>query len=235
LEIRDYPGTLESFVNAFIGKFLEDESKSRLIYTVRSLRNYLNRGDTWRFFIPLEKPITFKKNDNLQVDFSCEIEGLGNALKIHKIQLRVWCLDEGHCYREGVDHPKIREDLDKYGWKRVILRFHFELKPEGEQIEPLYHLQVGGTNRMSDEFCWIPEDIEVPRFPYQPTDIILLSEFVLINFFQTQYREIREKPEWIQYVKKSQGFFQKSYFENCLRHLNDDRETLMGNLISHTG
>ena len=236
MDIREYPRTLERFVNTYIGIFLADGSKERLINEIRSLGHILKRRDNWRFFIPFEKPITFKKNDcKLQVDFSCEIEGVGNDFKKHNIQLRIWCFDESICYREELDHPKIKEDLENCGWKRVILRFHFDLKAEGAQIEPLYHLHVGGKNRMDDEFCWFPEDIDIPRFPYLPTDIILLSEFVLMNFFQTDYKEIRKKPEWIKSVKKSQEFFQKSYFENCLRHLNDENETLMGNLVSPNG
>ena len=236
MEIRDYPRNLELLVNTHIQKFLEVGSKEILINKARSLKSTIQKSDNWRFSISPEHPLTFKKNNlNLQVDFSCEIEGVGNDFKKHNIQLRIWCLDENICYRAGLDHPKIKEDLETCEWKRVILRFHFDLKAEGAQIEPLYHLHVGGKNRMDDEFCWFPENIDVPRFPYQPTDIILLSEFVLMNFFQEDYKKIRKKPEWISLVRKSQELFQKSYFEKCLEYLDDGRDTLMGNLVTHTG
>lgn len=210
MEIRDYPRNLELLVNMHIQKFLEVGSKEILINKARSLKSTIQKSNNWRFSISPEHPLTFKKNDlNLQVDFSCEIEGVGNDFKKHNIQLRIWCLDENICYRAGLDHPKIKEDLGTCGWKRVILRFHFDLKGEGAQIEPLYHLHVGGKNRMDDEFCWFPENIDVPRFPYQPTDIILLSEFVLMNFFQEDYKKIRKKPEWISLVRKSKNYSRK--------------------------
>lgn len=239
MKIRDYPGTLEQFVNYHIGEFLDHASKSRLINRAQALKTTIQRrGGTWRFSIPRDEPLTFKQNDrNLQIDISCEIEGEDDKVKKQNILLRVWCYDKSICYRDGIDHPDIREKLENSGWKRVILRFHFDLRaPNVRQPEPLYHLQVGGRKPKENENCWLPEQIEIPRFPYPPMDVILLCEFILMNFFHKEYEEIRKKPEWISFVRKSQDFFQKPYFEMCYKCFNESNDdTLMGNLVTHEG
>ena len=238
MRIRDYPRILEVFVNYHIGDFLDPASKQMLILKARSLRTTIQRGGgTWRFSISRESPLTFKENNrNLQIDISCEIEGENNKVKKQNILLRIWCFDKNICYREGIDHPDIKDKLANSDWKRVILRFHFDLRaPNVKQPEPLYHLQVGGRNPNDDENCWLPEQIEVPRFPYPPMDIILLCEFILMNFFHEYYEKIRKKPEWISLVRKSQEFFQKPYFKMCYKCFNQDNDTLMGNLVTRTG
>ncbi len=238
LEIREYPKNLELLANQHIGKFLEGDSKEILISRARSLGSDIRRNmEDWRFSISREHPLTFKKNNRkLKIDISCEIEGIGDDIKKQNILLRVWCLDENICYRDGIDHPEIRNELESIGWKRVILRFHFDLRePKVKQPEPLYHLQVGGINPMGDENCWLPEQIEIPRFPYPPMDIILLCEFVLMNFFPEDYEKLREKPEWRSLVRKSQVLFQKHYFKMCWRCLNRSSDaTLMENLVTRT-
>jgi len=238
LSINDYPLNLELLVNMHIGKFLEEGSKEMLIQRARSLRGSLqSRGRNWRFSIPREHPLIFKKNNlKLQIDISCELEGIDDDIKKQNILLRIWCLDKSICYRDGIDHPEIKAKLERNDWKRVILRFHFDLKEsKAKQLEPIYHLQVGGINPMDDENCWLPEQIEIPRFPYPPMDIILLCEFILMNFFHDDYVKIRKKPEWKSLIRKSQVFFQKCYFERCWRCLNDTNDTLLGNLVTHTG
>jgi len=235
MRIDDYPRYLELLATHHnMNKFLESSSRNILINRARSLKAYIKRGGKWKFTIPRDKPITFIKNDNkLQVDISCEMEGTGNIIQKQNILLRIWSLDKSICYREDVDHPNIKTKLSNIGWRRVILRFHFDLKASNaKQLEPLYHLQIGGKNPGNDENCWFPEQIDVPRFPYPPMDIILLCEFVLMNFFQEEYETIRKKPEWKGLIKKSQELFQRQYFENCCKYINDENDTLVGNLIS---
>ena len=233
MEIGHYSQHLETLANnKDINKFLEAGSKDVLINRARSLKSTLkNRRGSWRFTIPRKHPLRFIRNDcNLQIDISCEIEGDGDKVKKQNIILRIWSFDKNVYYREGIDHPDIKEILTNSG-KRVILRFHFDLRALGvKQPEPLYHLQVGGTNPNDDGNCWFPEHIDVPRFPYPPMDIILLCEFVLMNFFHKDYMRIREKPSWKSLVRKSQAFFQKDYFERCVGYINDHNDTLMGNL-----
>lgn len=238
LEIREYSKNLQLLANLHIGKFLVNGSKDILINKAESLGlDIRKKRKNWRFSIPREHPLTFKESDRkLQIDISCEIEGTGDYIKKQNSLLRVWCLDENICYREGIDHPGIKNKVEAIGWKRVILRFHFDLRElDVKQPEPLYHLQVGGVNPTDDENCWHPEQIEVPRFPYPPMDIILLCEFVLMNFFPEDYEKLRKKPEWKSLVRKSQVLFQKDYFEMCWKCLNrSSAGTLMENLVTRT-
>jgi len=234
VRVKDYPLILQLLVNYHIWDYLETGSKEILIYRARTLGSDIKRGGNWRFSIPKEKPLTFKKNNcNLQVDIACELEGMGEKINKQNITLRIWCLDKNISYREGIDHPDLQSKLKNNYWKRVILRFHFDSRePNGEQLEPLYHLQVGGRYRTEDECCWLHEEIDVPRFSYHPMDIILLCEFILINFFPRKSKELREKPEWKSLIRKCQTLFIKPYYETCLKYLNDDTETLLSKLVS---
>lgn len=237
LDIKEYPVKLERLVNQHIGDFLDAGSKDILINKARTLKSTIKkRNGSWRFSIE-DKPLTFIKNDHeLKIDVTCKLEGVGNTIQKQNIQLRIWCLDDGICYRDGLDHPDLKGKIERNGNKRVILRFHFDQKgAEVIKLEPPYHLQIGGITRSDDENCWFPEGIDVPRFPFPPMDIILLCEFILMNFFQEEYREIRKKPEWKSLVRGSQDFFQKSYFEECLKCFNQGDDTLLGALVTHAG
>jgi hypothetical protein len=196
--------------------YLKAGSKEILINRARALRSAIKRGGNWRFSMPKEKPLTFIINYcNLQVDIACELDGMGENINKQNITLRIWCWDKDIIYREGIDHPDLQLKLENNSWKRV-----------------LYHLQVGGRYRMENEYCWLHEKIDVPRFSYHPMDIILLCEFILINFFPRKSRELREKPEWKSLIRKCQTLFVKPYYETCLKYLNDDTETLLSKLVS---
>lgn len=234
VRIKDYPRNLELMVNSHILDYLEAGSKEILINRARALKSAIKRGGNWRFSMPKEKPLTFKTNYcNLQVDIACELDGIGENINKQNITLRIWCRDKDISYREGIDSPDLQLKLENNCWKRVILRFHFDKRePNGEQLEPPYHLQVGGRYRTEDEYCWLHEEIDVPRFSYHPMDIILLCEFILINFFPKKSKKLREKPEWRSLVRKCQTLFLKPYYDAYLRYLNDDTETLLSKLVS---
>lgn len=231
--IENYPRNLEILANQHVGKYLEGSSKSILIDRAKQLRQSINRCKKWSFSIPRETPLTFKENDcKLQIDISCQIEGIGGSIQKQNINLRIWSRDKNISYREGIDSPELKNKLENLDWKRVILRFHFDLKDlNGENLEPLFHFHVGGC-QMEEENCWIPEEIPVPRFPYLPIDLILLCEFVLMNFFPEDYRKLKEDPEWVSLIRKSQEIFQKDYLIRCVRCINNEKDTLLGKLVS---
>lgn len=226
---------------SYIGKYLAPGSREILCERAKLLEQQRQRRRgrqplNWRIFIAKEHPITFIKNIvddyKYQVDISCEIEGQGDDLVKYNILLRVWSCDEKISFRDDIDAIVLKTKLEQVGWKRVILRFHFDLRNQGTKIpEPLYHLHVGGIPK-DDEHCWIPKQIKVPRFPYPPVDIILLCEFVLVNFFSQESGDLRKTPQWKSLVRKSQKLFQKPYFEKCIHFLKDNNDTLLGNLSS---
>lgn len=241
MKIERYPKNLEILVNQHIGRYLEASSKPTLIDRARQLRKSIEKGKKekhgkWTFSIPRETPLTFKENDcKLQVDISCEIGGINEDIQKQSINLRIWSCDKNISFREGIDAPELKKNLKYLNWKRVVLRFHFDLKvPNGKNIEPLYHLQVGGC-QMEGENCWIPEEIQVPRFPYIPMDLILLCEFILMNFFPKKYKELKKDREWISLVRKSQEIFQEPYLNGCMKCINNEEDTLLGKLVSLKG
>lgn len=242
MSFEEYPRNLEMFSQQkYIGKYLDVGSREILIDRAKAFGQHRQRKRgslpyNWRFSISQEHPLTFIKNDvngyMLQIDVSCETEGKGDDINKHNVLLRVWSLDEKISFREGLDAIGLKTKLKQLEWKRVILRFHFDLRTQWtRKPEPLYHFHVGG-NPKDDENCWIPKQIKVPRFPYLPMDLILLCELVLVNFFPKESEELRKKPEWKSFVRKSQELFQKPYLNTCIRYLDDNNDTLLGNLVS---
>jgi len=241
LGIEDYPRNLAILAQErYIGKYLDADSKGILFERAKSLKGVLQkrrkrRPVEWQFSIPIKYPLKFIKNYvndcRLSIDISCEMEGIGDDIKKYNVLLRIWCWDENAIYREGIDAVELKSKLEGLGWKRVILRFHFDLRDaKTKSAEPLYHLHIGGIPE-DDENCWYPKQIKVPRFPFPPMDIILLCEFVLVNFFQKESEELRKNPEWESLVRKSQDFFQKDYFEKCINHINSQSSTLLKNFM----
>lgn len=239
MSIKEYPKNLEMLAHQHLSNYLDAGSKELLIDRAQALRGSFQgkkkrKPVNWNFTIPRDHPLTFKINvvdsKKLQVDISCEIEGQNEIIHRHNVLLRIWSWDKDLSFREDVDSKNLKNILEKVGWKRVILRFHFDLKDLKSKSEPLYHIHIGG-NPLQDEYCWLPKQIKVPRFPFPPMDIILLSEFILVNFFNKQSEQLRMKPEWESLVRKSQDFFQKEYYEDCVQHINSQSSTLLGNLI----
>jgi hypothetical protein len=240
LKIEDYPRNLQMLVNQHIWIYMEASSKPFLIYRAKQLQESIKRGrkkhGKWAFSIPPDKPLAFRRDDiNLQVDIYGKMEGVKENITKQCFNLRIWSFDKKVCYREKIDAPEVKEKIEPLGWKRVILRFHFDLKNlEEENLEPLFHLHVGGHQK-DEENCWLNEKISVPRFAHPPMDLILLCEFVLMNFFPEKYRNLKDDPEWISLIRKSQELFQAPYFKDSMRYINDESNTLLGNLVSSRG
>ena len=155
-----YPAELERFANQHLKNYLEPGSYQILIEKARSLRSQLIKGE-WKFLIPREHPLTFKKNNsNLKIDIACKIEGLGSNINKHNIELRVWYLEE--------NNPEVK------------FRFRIDQKDPKLKNHPWHHLQIG--------------DFDDARFPFPPMDVILLCEFVLVNFFHKQSEDLRKAP-----------------------------------------
>jgi hypothetical protein len=97
--------------------------------------------------------------------------------------------------------------------------------------EPICHLHAGGAPH-DDEYCWIPKELHVPRFYHYPMDMILLSEFILTNFYPEDSERLREDPAWKSIIIESQNFYLREYIVNLQKYLNRDGNTLFGHLVS---
>jgi hypothetical protein len=240
VNIEEYPRNLEMLARSYIVDFLDEGSRALLIERAKQLRLMMEekrkkrRNETpasWNFSIPLDRPLVFKMAEvrgfRLQVDVACDIQGCGAAINRQNVVLRVWSLDKNVSYRKRLDAARLKGILGSCGWRRVMLRFHFDRRdPQARTMEPLYHLQVGGTAR-GEENCWLHQSIQAPRFHHPPMDPVLLCEFILMNFFEKESEILRKDPEWRSLVRKSQDIFQSNYFMNCVSYIRDTTTTLL--------
>jgi len=127
------------------------------------------------------------------------------------------------CKIEGSGDCSIKHNVEFRVWSTTNddtnVKFHIDQKVPDTQ-EPWHHLQMGGFKE--------------PRFPYPPMDIILLSEFILINYFQEVYEDLRKDGGWKRLIINSQNIFQKEYYETCWNCIeNHENTTLMEHLLYH--
>jgi hypothetical protein len=187
----------------------------------------------------LTTPLIFKISSHdvlseIELIFGFEAEETNGKLQLKKygVNIRLWSDKSHYCYRELFDSSRIKTLVDNGDWKRVMMRFHLEQKESGVTLpEPLCHLHVGGKQSV-DECCWIPTTIHEPRFPHPPMDIVLLIEYILINYYPNETRDFREKREWIDIIRFSQKLFQEEYFNACSIWLTDDDNTYLGHQCS---
>lgn len=234
--IEEYATNLKLLESKILGKFITPETRSIINNKSAELREIAKgvrpprKPKAWTFSVPIQDPIRFIVNtDQLQVDISGTIVGIGDKISEVNSLLRVWSLNKNVCYREEFDSELVRDLFDQTK-RRVIVRFHFDRRgAKANKPEPIYHLQVGGVAD-SQENCWFP-NLRVPRLQFPPMDLILLSELVLVNFFHEDSRDMREKPEWKSLVIKSQKAFQYKYFRDFYSYRDLDTETILGRLI----
>lgn len=144
--------------------------------------------------------------------------------------LRVWSRDNAMVYREEWDSECVlRSMVEKPGEaERVMVRFHFDRAPQGAS-EPLDHFQVGGIAR-SDEYSWMPSQLDVPRVPYPPQDLYLVCELIGANFYGQRYRTISTDALWRHQILESQELCLKDYYEGCLKAIDRRKSVLVDHL-----
>ena len=133
------------------------------------------------------------------------------------LQIDIACKIEGignHTEKHSVEFRVRSTTNDDPG-----VKFHIDQKVPDTQ-EPWHHLHIGGFDE--------------PRFPYPPMDIILLSEFILINYFQEVYEDLRKDGGWKKLIIYSQNMFQREYYKTCLNCVENSKDvTLMEYLLYH--
>ena len=137
--------------------------------------------------------------------------------KYSNLQIDIACKIEGN----GDDTKKHNVEFRVWSKREddPDIKFHIDLKVPDTQ-EPWHHLHIGGFNE--------------PRFPYPPMDIILLSEFILINYFQEVSEDLRKDGGWKRLIINSQNIFQKEYYGTCWNCIkNNENATLMEHLLYH--
>lgn len=180
----------------------------------------------WGFEIPKRRPVKFIQSEeisglNPQIDVHCDIRWLEEDDPPTKqtVAIRVWTRNLDRAYREEWDSEHVLDALTSQGEQpRVMLRFHFD-RAEVGQMGPEYHLQIGG-NASTDELCWHPEELDLPRLAFPPMDFVLACQMIAANFFPGYYQGVKDLPEWVNIVRVSQEQFLSEYYERCAAALN---------------
>jgi len=242
--ITNYQSRLNYFVQ-MLDDFIEPDATEILKSKISGLINSpaeKKKDGRWSLSISPNYPIKFR--NKVQVDFSCHIEGivpkLRNRIKNsasvffekYNILIRVWSLEDKLSYRKGIDSDTLIENIIENDMRRVILRFHIDKRVPGTQIEePLFHMHFGGLAQ-GNEIAWFPKNIDVPRFIYFPLDIILATEFILLNFFSIESYRLREDPEWKSIVISAQEIFLKPCVSQYFNFINNDSSTFLTHSIN---
>jgi hypothetical protein len=255
--IDQYLAQLNSLTeNKSFQEFLDPDSVNPLYESVEKLRGVIEKEKKlnktrkekkveWMFGIPRSSPLRFKigKNDpelKLRVDISCSIQGIEElqekvfSIKKYNFEVRVWSEDENVIIRDDFDSEEIRKKIMESGCRRVMSRFHFDVKSSNTKrhLEPFSHFHIGGESE-DQEFCWLHNKIKIPRFPHPPMDLILLSELILASFFHDESEELRNDPFWKDMIRFSQDCFLKPYFTECNHVINNfdkDHSTLLNHM-----
>lgn len=209
----------------------------------------------WGYRIPASAPLRFKPTlvgelgHAVWVDVYCSVQwSEEDALPFEQdIKIRVWSKEDAYLHRferkafeetptEELD-PAIASVIDKMSSDddtsgRVIFRCHFD-RANVKQAGPTYHLQFGGPPE-SDEHCWLPKIITLPRLVHSPYDLVLTCELVASNFYLKEYKEIKKETTWLSVLRQSQANQLIGYYRGCLDALeNSDREGRGSLLLDH--
>ena len=244
----NYPLSLR-ILEGYIKDYLEPCSYGTLSNVATNINQSISRHRSktvplhCSIAIPKEHPLKFKLSNEcgyiLHVDLFCRIQGEVEPkrfddvkFKLYSTVFRIWSHDKNISYRNEWDADELEHKLSKQEWKRVIKRFHIDRRDENAGLpEPLYHLHFGGIAE-DDEYFWVPKTIGEPRLHYFPMDLVLLCEFILMNFFPAKSKDLRESPEWKSLVRKSQDLYLKPYVQMLSEHLNNNNDTLLGHLTN---
>jgi len=193
----------------------------------------------WHLVIPPGNPLRFVPTEASQdlrysfsIDVSCKIDKPHDGLIVgdHSIAVRVWTSDATLYFRDAFDAERILRNVDASGGRRVMLRFHFDHANVG-QPGPKHHLQIGGIQH-GPEFCWLPENVRVPRFCHHPVSLLMVCEFVVRTFYPAAHAAVENEPAWSGAIAKAQITYLPPFYELQGMTVNAEgvRKSLLGKL-----
>lgn len=201
-----------------------DNCASRLEASIDALatkpakRRAKERDFQWRLVIPETLPISFRPTTSLDghmADIRADIYGAiarpgtdGRPTQDHSLTVRIWSTSPTLMYRKDWDSGRI-EDVDG-ARGRVMLRFRVDHAQRGP-LEPYFHLQIGGGARGSNEFCWHPEELEIPRFVHLPLSLIGAAEMVVLALYPNAFSNLVRDPGWQIASRRAQSAYVLPY------------------------
>jgi hypothetical protein len=196
--------------------------------------------EIWELSIDPSEPIEFveaEKDRRVKPDISCSIKvNNHNAWPITDLNVlvRVWSIRANVCFRDMWDSQHVKRKLGALNsCKRVMFRCHFDRCNVG-QAAPIFHLQFGGDPE-ENEYYWFPHNLELPRFPSQPMDLVLGCELIVATFFPTVYRNLCQDGTWISLIQESEKFFVGKFYKTCHDQISgrgSEEKTLLHHISS---
>lgn len=111
--------------------------------------------------------------------------------------------------------------------RNPVSRWHIDWansKDFSMQPGPLVHLQYGGHrpgHRATDH------PLKVPRWSHPPMDILLLCEVVVANFYEEEWEQVREDPNWCLAIALGQKLCYTAYLRKMLVGLSISSKTML--------
>jgi hypothetical protein len=109
-----------------------------------------------------------------------------------------------------------------------ISRWHLDVANQKEdgawQSGPLVHLQYGGHYHDQRD---LDHPLKAPRWCHPPMEIGLLCEVVAANFFETEWANFREDPNWCQSISVFQKLCYTHYAEKLTSSLSVSSSTAL--------
>ena len=244
-----YEFKVQKYFNLLMEERLLDANSLDSIKTTMRVFRKIN-GNRWVLKTPNPIIIKIPKHDVItEVEISLNLDVTRKNITIENkknerssriitifneylLGINCWSGKENFYYRPDYDSETIKEKIEACGKKRVMIRFHFEKRSQNEDPELYYHFHIGGKQGEHENY-WLPSQVEEPRFPHPPMDLLLILEFIIRNYVRTErvnekLFKLTEDPIWRESIKQSEKIFQQQYFENSLNALNQNSNTLFG-------
>lgn len=225
---------LEKFTTQLDNSQVIDNGSLSSLYTqAYAMKQYAERNKklrniAWHFSIEPDKPIAFKEAEScpgIRPDIFCTMDfSFGEIFELFRMNtvIRLWSTTQSRAYRIKMDSESIEKKLQAQGWKRVMLRMHFDFLPKSAHAAPVFHMQFGGRHNDAGDLCWFPTDIDVPRILTLPVDFFGGCEIIMANFFPSHYFDISEEGNWRKSIKWCETQITKNELTHHLRSIESD-------------
>jgi hypothetical protein len=207
---------------------LEEQGKGALYEAIAQLKPSRQQSSRirsreeapWKFEIPSEKSLLFVElpGQELQPDLYCSFGGPSTdewPWKEQSLVIRVWSRNNVLTSRANWDSLELTSKLKERNWQRVVLRFHLDRAKPADPV-PIHHFQIGGVPVEHDrELCWLLPQVDIPRLPYHPVDIVLACQIIVASFFPEAFLKLCSDTEWLTLVRRAEQFNIKHYSSMC--------------------
>ncbi|OBU43760.1 hypothetical protein [Photobacterium damselae] len=199
--------------------------KGELTSTLKQMKRQNSQVDCK---ISISPNIIFRYDNPVGKDRKFHVS-IGGILKIENSLI----VEQSLCVNLILEHTSNSENIPNE-WKmypakegfHILRKFHFDFDSKNDDdSKPKFHLQYGGS--FKEKYLKIDGNIhyklysqlDTPRLPQQPYDIIILLDFMLREF-ELEGCEIAKESRWNEIVIKSEKLWLKPYYENLLTRLN---------------